>query len=58
MCPGGARIHPDAHTGAQQFTVKGGGASRVGLGSVWLTNLEAGNVWRIDPRRVLATLPQ
>jgi streptogramin lyase len=30
---------------------------RVGLGSVWLSNLEAGNVWRLDPRRVEATLP-
>jgi hypothetical protein len=30
---------------------------RVGLGSVWLSNLEAGNVWRIDPKRVEATLP-
>ena len=26
-------------------------------GSVWLSNLEAGNVWRLDPRRVEATLP-
>jgi hypothetical protein len=24
---------------------------------VWLSNLEAGNVWRIDPRRIEATLP-
>jgi hypothetical protein len=41
----------------QQFTGKGGDAVRVGLGSVWLSNIEAGNVWRIDPRRVEATLP-
>jgi hypothetical protein len=24
---------------------------------VWLSNLEAGNVWRLDPRRIEATLP-
>ena len=27
----------------------------VGLGSVWLSNLQQGNVWRLDPRRVEAT---
>ena len=32
-------------------------AVRVGLGSGWLSNIEAGNVWRIDPKRVEATLP-
>jgi hypothetical protein len=55
------RLQPEAvfpYTVAQQFTGKGGDAVRVGLGSIWLSNLEAGNVWRIDPRRVLATLPQ
>jgi YVTN family beta-propeller protein len=53
-----SRIDPSTNTVAQQFTGKGGDAIRVGLGSVWLSNLEAGNVWRIDPRRVLATLPE
>ena len=53
-----SRIDPSTNTVVQQFTGKGGDAVRVGLGSVWLSNLEAGNVWRIDPRRVLATLPQ
>ena len=53
-----SRIDPSTNTVAQQFTGKGGDAVRVGLGSIWLSNLEAGNVWRIDPRRVLATLPQ
>ena len=27
-----------------------------GLGSIWLSNLRQGNVWRLDPRRVQATL--
>jgi len=53
-----SRIDPSTNTVVQQFTGKGGDAVRVGLGSVWLSNLEAGTVWRIDPRRVLATLPQ
>jgi virginiamycin B lyase len=53
-----SRIDPATNTVVQQFTGKGGDAVRVGLGSVWLSNLEAGNVWRIDPRRVLATLPE
>jgi virginiamycin B lyase len=53
-----SRIDPSTNTVVQQFTGKGGDAVRVGLGSIWLSNLEAGTVWRIDPRRVLATLPQ
>lgn len=53
-----SRIDPSRNLVVQQFTGKGGDAVRVGLGSIWLSNLEAGNVWRIDPRRVLATLPE
>jgi len=52
-----SRIDPDANKVVQQFVGKGGDAIRVGLGSVWLSNLEAGTVWRLDPRRVEATLP-
>ena len=52
-----SRIDPSTNTVVQQFYGKGGDAVRVGLGSVWLSNLEAGNVWRIDPKRVEATLP-
>jgi virginiamycin B lyase len=52
-----SRIDPSTNAVAQQFVGKGGDAVRVGLGSVWLSNLEAGTVWRIDPRRVEATLP-
>jgi virginiamycin B lyase len=52
-----SRIDPSTNTVVQQFVGKGGDAVRVGLGSVWLSNLEAGVVWRLDPRRVEATLP-
>jgi virginiamycin B lyase len=52
-----SRIDPATDAVAQQFYGKGGDAVRVGLGSIWLSNLEAGTVWRLDPRRVVATLP-
>jgi YVTN family beta-propeller protein len=52
-----SRIDPSTNTVMQQFHGEGGDAVRVALGSVWLSNLKAGNVWRIDPRRVEATLP-
>jgi virginiamycin B lyase len=52
-----SRIDPSTNTVVQQFHGKGGDAVRVGLGSIWLSNLTAGTVWRIDPRRVEATLP-
>ena len=42
----------------QQFFGEGGDSIRVGLGWVWLTNIRAGNVWRIDPKRILATLAE
>jgi len=53
-----SRIDPSTNAVVQQFYGKGGDAVRVGLGSIWLSNLEAGNVWRIDPKRVEATLPE
>jgi YVTN family beta-propeller protein len=52
-----SRIDPSTNTVIQQFYGKGGDAVRVGLGSIWLSNYEAGTVWRLDPRRVEATLP-
>jgi virginiamycin B lyase len=53
-----SRIDPSRNAVVQQFAGPGGDAVRVGLGSVWLSNLRAGNVWRLDPRRVEATLPE
>jgi len=51
------RIDPATNQVVQQFFGPGGDSIRVGLGSVWLSNLRAGNVWRIDPRRIEATRP-
>jgi virginiamycin B lyase len=53
-----SRIDPTRNAVVQQFAGPGGDAVRVGLGSVWLSNLRAGNVWRLDPRRIEATLPE
>ena len=50
-----SRIDPSTNQVVQQFYGPGGDAVRVGLGSVWLSNLREGNVWRLDPRRVEAT---
>jgi virginiamycin B lyase len=52
-----SRIDPATNAVVQQFYGEGGDAVRVGLGSVWLSNLRAGNVWRLDPKRIEATLP-
>ena len=40
----------------QQFAGDGGGMIQFGLNSVWLTNTAYKNVWRIDPKRIAATL--
>src|SRR4029453_6220626 len=50
------RIDPSTNTVVQQFFGLGGDAIRVGHGSVWLSNLRQGNVWRIDPKRIEATV--
>jgi virginiamycin B lyase len=50
------RIDPSTNTVVQQFFGPGGDAIRVGHGSVWLSNLRQGNVWRIDPKRIEATV--
>ena len=52
-----SRIDPATNTVVQQFFGEGGDSVRVGLGWVWLSNLRAGNVWRLDPKRIEATLP-
>ena len=50
------RIDPKADKVVQQFVGGGGGFIRASQGAVWLTNVKQGTVWRIDPRRVVATL--
>jgi len=53
-----SRIDPATNKVVQQFIGEGGDAIRVGLGSVWLTHLQAGKVWRLDPKRIAATLAE
>jgi virginiamycin B lyase len=53
-----SRIDPALGKVVQQFVGDGGDAIRVGLGSVWLSNIRAGTVWRLDPRRIVATVAQ
>ena len=52
------RIDPSTNKVAQQFFGEGGDSIRVGLGWIWVTNIRAGNVWRLDPKRILATLAE
>ena len=52
------RIDAATNKVVQQFYGDGGDAIRFGLGSVWLSNLRAANVWRLDPKRIVATLPE
>jgi virginiamycin B lyase len=52
------RIDPVSEKVAQQFWGAGGGAIQFGAGSVWLTNLREGTLWRLDPKRILATLAE
>jgi virginiamycin B lyase len=52
------RIDVASNKVVQQFYGPGGDAIRFGLGSVWLSNLRAQNVWRLDPKRIVATLPE
>src|SRR5579864_839411 len=53
-----SRIDPSSNKVVQQFVGEGGDAVRVGQGSVWLTNLKGQKVWRLDPRRIEATLAE
>jgi len=50
----------DSATGKvmQQFWGAGGGAIQYAFNALWLTNLHEGTLWRIDPRRVIATLAE
>jgi virginiamycin B lyase len=50
------RIDPATNKVVQQFVGPGGDAIRVGRGFIWLSNLKEGNVWRLDPRRIEATV--
>jgi DNA-binding beta-propeller fold protein YncE len=42
----------------QQFWGDGGGWISVAPGVIWLANVNKGTVWRLDPKRVIATLAE
>jgi virginiamycin B lyase len=52
------RIDPATDKVVQQFWGAGGGSMHFGVNSVWLGNLPDGKVWRVDPKRVIATLAE
>ena len=52
------RVDTASESVIQQFYGEGGGALAVSPGAIWLGNLKTGSVWRIDPKRVLATIPE
>ena len=45
-----SKINPATNRVVTQYVGKGGDALRVGLGSLWLSNHEFHEVWRIDPK--------
>jgi virginiamycin B lyase len=45
-----SKIDPGINRVVAQYVGKGGDALRVGLGSLWLSNHEFHEVWRIDPK--------
>ena len=46
-----SRIDPASNAVVQQWVGKGGDSIRIGHGSVWLSNLAKGTVWRLNPRQ-------
>lgn len=51
-------VEPGSERVAQQFWGEGGGIVAAGPGAVWLSNVKEGTVWRLDPKRVRATLAE
>ncbi len=52
------RIDSEKNTVARQWFGKGGDSIRVGHGSVWLTDLTRGVVWRIDADKLKRGVPR
>jgi virginiamycin B lyase len=52
------RIDPGTDKVVQQFYGEGGGAIQFGLNSIWLANLKEKTFWRLDPKRIAATLAE
>jgi virginiamycin B lyase len=53
-----ARIDIASENVVQQFVGEGGGGLAVSPGAIWLANVKAGTIWRVDPKRVIATLAE
>ena len=49
---------PEKEKVVQQFWGAGGGAIQFGANALWLSNLNEGTLWRLDPKRVQATLAE
>jgi len=52
------RIDPQSEKAVQQFYGTGGGAIQIGANALWLSNTRDGTLWRLDPKRVQATLAE
>ena len=52
------RIDPATDKVVHEFYGEGGGLLRVGRRFVWLSNPDAGKLWKLDPRRIAATLAE
>jgi virginiamycin B lyase len=46
-----SEIDPQTNKVVRQWFVDGGDSIRAGHGSVWLSNLRAHNIWRVDPKQ-------
>jgi virginiamycin B lyase len=46
-----SEVDPATNKVIRQWVGEGGDSIRAGHGSVWLSNLRAHNIWRIDPKR-------
>ena len=53
-----SRIDPKTEKVVQQFVGEGGGLIKTSPGTVVLTNIKQSTIWRLDPRRILATLAE
>jgi virginiamycin B lyase len=53
-----SKIDPKSGKVVQQFVGDGGDAIKAAGGSIWLSNLKQQVVWRLDPRRIAATLAE
>ena len=52
------RIDAQAEKVVQQFWGAGGGAIQIAGNSLWLSNRNEKTLWRLDPKRVAATLAE